>query len=422
MTTYTHVHVVGAGLAGLAAALRLVDAGVAVTLHEASPAAGGRCRSYHDRELGVRLDNGNHLLLSGNQAAWGLLRRVGTADTMRGPGRPLFPFMDLSSGERWTVAPSPGRVPWWVLDRRRRIPGTRLSEYLSLSRLRRAGPDATVAGTLPHGPLYRKLIEPLTISALNTMPEEGSAQLMGAVVAESLSAGGAACVPSFPRDGLSESFIDPAIAALQDRGATLRLGHRITGLGFRDGRLARLDAPDGPVPLGARDAAVLAVPAPVAAGLLPGTAVPDGFEAILNLHFRAEADGGEAGFVGLVGGLCEWAFAKPGVLSVTVSAANRHRTVPQAELLERAWAELCRVFALSGPIPPHRVVTERRATFAATPAQERRRPPARTAVPNLLLAGDWTATNLPATLEGATRSGNTAADLLLNPEPCPARP
>ena len=390
MTRYTHVHVVGAGLAGLAAALHLADAGVAVTLHEAGPAAGGRCRSYFDRELGCRLDNGNHLLLSGNRAVWGMLDRIGSGGTMQGPGRPAFPFMDLGTGERWTVAPSPGRIPWWVLNRKRRVPGTRLSEYLSLASLRRAGPEATVAGALRQGTLYRRLIEPLTISALNTMPDAGSARLMGAVVAETLAAGGAACVPSFPREGLSESFVDPALAALRGRGVTLRLGHRIAGLGLRDGRLTRLDTPGGPVPLGADEAAILAVPAPVAAGLLPGLVVPDAFEAILNLHFRAEA--------------------------------NPYRDVPQAELVERAWAELSRVFTLGGPPPRHRVVTERRATFAATPAQERRRPSARTAAANLLLAGDWTATNLPATLEGATRSGNIAARLLLNPEPCPARP
>ncbi len=125
-----HVHVVGAGLAGLAAALDLAEAGVAVTVHEAGPAAGGRCRSYMDRELGVRLDNGNHLLLSGNAATWRFLDRVGARGTMGGPGRPLFPFVDVSTGERWTVRPNAGRLPWWVLSPRRRVPGTRARDYL----------------------------------------------------------------------------------------------------------------------------------------------------------------------------------------------------------------------------------------------------------------------------------------------------
>ena len=414
ITTPKHVHVVGAGLAGLAAALRLADAGVAVTVYEAGPAAGGRCRSYFDRELGCRLDNGNHLLLSGNRAAQAFLQRVGGQASMAGPGRPLFPFMDLATGERWQVAPNPGRLPWWLLRPDRRVPGARLSEYLGLLRLPRAGADATVSGALPHGTLYRRLLEPLAISALNTMPEAGSARLLGAVVAESLMAGGMACIPSFPREGLSESFIDPAVEALRALGAELCFGHRISGISFDGDLVSGLDSPGGAIALGAEQAVVLAVPPQVATGLLPGLGAPDQFESILNLHFRAEADGGEAGFVGLVGGLSEWAFAKPGVVSVTVSAANRYRGQTPDSLAARAWAECCQAFHLSGPMPPHRVLTERRATFAATPAQDRSRPPPRTRWANLLLAGDWTATNLPATIEGAIRSGNIAAGNLLS--------
>ena len=411
-----HVHVIGAGLAGLATALRLVDAGVAVTLHEAGPAAGGRCRSYFDRELGCRLDNGNHLLLSGNQAVCAFLERIGGQGSMAGPGRPLFPFMDLRSGERWQVAPNPGRLPWWLLRPNRRVPGAGLSEYLSLRRLSRAGPDATVFGALPHGVLYRRLLEPLAISALNTMPEAGSARLLGAVVTESLMAGGGACVPFFPREGLSESFVDPALDALRAKGVALRFGHRIGGLTFQGDRVSGLDVPGGAIPVAKEEAVVLAVPPTVAASLVPGLVAPDQFEAILNLHFRADADGGEAGFIGLVGGLSEWVFAKPGIVSVTVSAANRYRGQAPDSLAECAWAECRRAFHLSGPMPPHRVVTERRATFAATPEQDRRRPGARTRWSNLLLAGDWTATNLPATIEGAIRSGNIAAGNLLSPD------
>jgi hypothetical protein len=146
--------------------------------------------------------------------------------------------------------------------------------------------------------------------------------------------------------------------------------------------------------------------------------VPDAFESILNLHYLAEASPpgavAEAGFVGLVGGFSEWVFVKPGVLSVTVSAANRYQDEAPEVLAARAWPEVCRAVGLPPrPMPPHRVVREKRATFAATPAQDARRPGARTAWTNVALAGDWTATGLPATIEGAIRSGNTAAEILL---------
>jgi squalene-associated FAD-dependent desaturase len=404
-----HAHIVGAGLAGLSAALALADAGWGVSVHEAGPAAGGRCRSYFDRALGCRIDNGNHLLLSGNRAAFAYLDTIGARAGLAMPKTPIFPFMDLASGARWTVRPNAGRVPWWVLAPGRRVPGTRARDYLGLLALRRPSADATVARVLKPGALFDRLLAPLAIAALNTPPEEGSAALLGAVVSETLMRGGGACIPAFPRDGLSECFVNPALDRLRARGASIQLGRRIAGLGIAEGRVTSLGTPDGPIPVPPGHAVVLAVPAPVAADLLPGLIVPDAFQAIVNLHFRVAAAPGVAGFVGLVGGTAEWVFVKRGVVSVTISAANRLADDPAEALATRVWPEVRRALDLPDPMPPWRVVKERRATFAATPAQERRRPGTRTALANLALAGDWTATGLPATIEGAIRSGRAAA-------------
>ena len=408
------VHVVGGGLAGLAAALALAEAGRAVTVYESGPACGGRCRSYFDRELGCRIDNGNHLLLSGNKAAMGFLDRVGARDTLGGPGAPMFPFMDVRTGQRWTVRPSAGRVPWWVLSRSRGVPGARLRDYASLLRLRFAREADTVSGVLPHNALYERLIEPLAVSALNTPADQGSARLMWAVMAETLMQGGASCVPCFPRDGLSESFIDPAVARIGELGGMVLTGHRVSALRIEGGRVVGLGGAQA-VTLPAGDRVVLALPAPVAAGLHPGISAPDEHESIVNLHFKTDAPAGEAGFVGLVGGLAEWVFVKAGVVSVTISAANRLMDRDSAELAEAIWPEVCAAIGIVAPLPPWRVIREKRATFAATPAQHKRRSSATTSLPNLVLAGDWTDTGLPATIEGAIRSGFAAAQLVGSP-------
>ena len=413
-----HIHIIGAGLAGLAAALSCVRAGARVSVYEAGPAAGGRCRSYFDRGLGLRVDNGNHMLLSGNGAAMDYLDQVGARDTLTGPGDAFFPFLDLATGERWSVAPSVGRVPWWVFRPSRRVPGTRLRDYLALRGLRRPAVGDTVESLLSgSGPLYRRLMEPLAIAALNTLPAEGSARLMAAVVAGSLMQGGAACIPSFPRMGLSESFVDPAIAMLRAHNATVQLGRRVGAMRVEDGRVVGLDFPDGPVEIARGAAVVMAVPAWVATDLLPGLSAPDAFEAILNLHYRVDVvragAWGRAGFLGLVGGMAEWIFLKPGVVSITVSAANRFAELSNDDLSARIWPEVRRALDLPEPMPPVRVVREKRATFAASAAQDARRPPARTRLDNLALAGDWTATGLPATIEGAIRSGRAAADIVL---------
>lgn len=415
-------HVVGAGLAGLAAAIALAEAGRRVTLYEAAPQAGGRCRSYDDPTIGCRIDNGNHLLLSGNRAAASYLRTIGAQDTLGGPGEPFFPFVDLADGARWTLRPGRGRLPFWLFSPGRRVPGTRARDYLALLRLARAEVATTMRDALPPGALSERLLAPLAISALNTPLDMASAGLMAAVLRETLLAGGRACVPLFPRTNLAASLIDPALAWLERRGARVRLGQRIAALDCSAERVQHLITPAGPVAVDPADDVVLAVPPWVAGELLPGLRVPDAYEAILNIHFRAEAPGADAairhaGFAALLGGTAEWVFLKPGHISVTVSAANRLVDAPAETIAAMVWPEVAQALAITGEaaavMPPWRVVKERRATFAATPEQALRRPGPRTALVNLALAGDWTDTGLPATIEGAIRSGRAAASLLL---------
>jgi squalene-associated FAD-dependent desaturase len=408
----THTHIIGGGLAGLSAALHLTSAGRPVTIYESSPVCGGRCRSYFDQALGCRIDNGNHLLLSGNSAAMAYLDRIGARDTLGGPGAPVFPFMDVLRGERWTVRPSAGRIPFWLLSKKRRVPGTGPLDYLPLLRLGHARPTDTVVTAFPDGPLYRRLLEPLAIAALNTPTYRGSARLLGAVIDETLAKGGAACIPLFPKIGLSESFVDPAIDMLRAAGAEIRTGYRVAGLTLDGARVRAITGPDGPRLLPAGDQVILATPSAAAASLLPGLMVPDEYQAIVNLHYRLQADPGEAGFIGLTSATAEWVFVKPGVVSVTISAANRLVDRSAEELAETVWPEVQAALGISAPMPQYRVVKEKRATFAATPAQQLRRPSATTVWENCVLAGDWTQTGLPATIEGAIRSGVTAATQL----------
>jgi hypothetical protein len=115
--------------------------------------------------------------------------------------------------------------------------------------------------------------------------------------------------------------------------------------------------------------------------------------------------------IGVINGTTEWIFAFDGRLSVTISSADRLMDVPREQLAQTTWREVSRVAGIAAELPPWQIVRERRATFAATPQENARRPAARTAWSNLFLAGDWTATGLPATLESAVRSGNRAAEL-----------
>jgi len=405
------VHIVGAGVAGLAAAVTLIAEGHRVALYESSQHAGGRCRSFLDPELGCRIDNGNHLLLAGNTAALAYIERIGALDTFERPAEATIPFIDVAGGERWELRPNRGAVPWWLLDPARRVPGTRPSAYLEALKLRRAAQSATVAAVLdPASRLFQRLWRPLAVSALNTGAEDASARLFWRVLAETLGRGGAACRALVPHDGLSESLIDPALAVLRRQGADIRFGARLRAIGFAAGHAVELQFDGGTVALGSPDSVILAVPATAAARLVPGLAVPEDHAPIVNAHFRYAAPADAPLFAGLVGGTAEWVFRKREIVSVTVSAADRLVDEPAETLREVLWRDVAAAYRIpAAPAPPARIVKERRATFRATPAQLERRPSAATRWNNLHLAGDYVDNGLPATIEGAIRSGFAAA-------------
>lgn len=407
------IHIIGAGLAGLATAVRLVEQGVRMIVYEATNQAGGRCRSYHDPVLGITIDNGNHLLLSGNRAALGYLDTIGARDRLTGPSTASFPFIDLATSERWTLRANDGRIPWWIFDRNRRVPGTRARDYLSILHLLQAAPGATIGDVLDcKGQLYDRLIGPLLLAALNTEPPESSASLAAAVIRETLAAGGRSYHPLFARDGLSAAFVEPALRFVEMNGGTVVFGQRLRAFASEADRVTALDFGEVSVPLRPGDAVVLAMPPVVAASLVPGLSTPTEFRAIVNAHFRVNPPAGLTPITGIVNGMAEWLFAFPNRLSVTISSADRLLDTPREELASHIWQEVAEIGGITGPLPPWQIVRERRATFAALPREDAKRPGPHTRWNNLLLAGDWTATGLPATIEGAIRSGNRAAELI----------
>jgi squalene-associated FAD-dependent desaturase len=408
------VHIIGAGISGLAAAVRLANANYRVHVHEATQQAGGRCRSYFDAATNLTIDNGNHLLLSGNRDAVAYAKSIGTEAGLVGPKTAQFPFVDLSTGQRWLLDLGDSRLPLWVLDEARRVPDTGLLDYLALMPLIWAAPGRLVGDTIPcEGTLYQRLVQPLLLAALNVDPPEGSAGLAGAVVRETLLAGGQACRPLIARDGLSAVLVEPAIKLLQDKGASIQFGHELREFAWSASSVGGLKFGEDEAAIAPDDAVVMAVPPRPAASLLPGLKTPIKFRAIVNAHFRFDPPRDMPPILGVVGGLVEWLFAFPQRLSITISNADRLVDRPREELAQAIWRDICQAAGVQGDLPPWQIVRERRATFEATPEQNALRPGAVTAYKNLFLAGDWTDTGLPATIEGSVRSGNRAADLVL---------
>ncbi len=406
----TRVHVIGAGLAGLSAALHLAERGRAVTLYEAAPQAGGRCRSFLDDQLDRVIDNGGHVVMGANRAAMDFLHTTGGIRAMTGIVPASFPFIDLDSGESWAIRPNAGPLPWWVLSPDRRVPRTRARDYLSALRLLCASADAVVANCIDvQSRLAVALWVPLCVAVMNALPETAAARPLGRMLRETFGRGEAACRPWVAANGLSAAFVDPALARLSSLGVSYRAGWRLIGIERAIGQATALRFDAGHVDLAADDLVVLAVPHYAAADLLPGLAVPDGATAIVNAHFRLDRPAvlpGGRPLLGLVNGTAQWLIVHGDIVSVTVSAADALVDRPAAELLPLLWRDVARTLGTADlPMPPARLIKERRATFIASPQNERRRPGPVTAWRNVFLAGDWTDTGIPATIESAIRSG-----------------
>jgi hypothetical protein len=272
-----------------------------------------------------------------------------------------------------------------------------------------------------HPALLRGFVEPLTVAALNTPVAEASSARLGQVLRRLGSADAARLLVA--RDGLGPDLVAPALAALRDAGAVIRLGSRLRALTVAEQRITALHMTEETVMLDPADAVVLALPPWEAARLVPGLRVPERHAPILNLHFARRGDG-PVRFIGVVGGLVQWVLVRPTGVSVTVSAADAESEEDTGALAPRAWAEIRRAaaaFALPGEWPeappPCRAVKERRATprhgVGIAPIAPRM------VMRNAALAGDWTWPGLPATIEAAALSGEAAAKAIAARRPVP---
>ncbi|MDH5749265.1 MAG: FAD-dependent oxidoreductase, partial [Rhodospirillales bacterium] len=305
----------------------------------------------------------------------------------------------------------------WIFNAARRVPESSPWDYFGALKLAWAEPEATVADVFGgNRGLYRRFWEPLAVAVLNTSANEASASLLWPVVREMFGRGESACRPRIARRGLSESFVDPALAYLTGRGSRILFNHRLRAIEYDGDRAMTMDFGAERIPLSPEEHLILALPPAVAKTLVPDLTAPTESRPIVNAHFRLGDESREKvdiSFLGLVGGACHWLFIRDGIASVTVSAADALAERSSDEIAARLWMELGGILGKKADSPPlWRIVKEKRATFAQTPEQVLLRPSSETRWKNLYLAGDWTKTGLPATIEGAIRSGYTAAGLV----------
>jgi squalene-associated FAD-dependent desaturase len=406
------VHIVGAGFSGLAAAVRLsAEPTCEVVVHEGAMQAGGRRRSYLDETANALVDNGNYLLLSGDTSTFAFVDAVGAREQFETLPCSELGFVDMASGQRWSLRPNEGRFPWWLLSAERRAPNSRLLDYWSIVRMLRARPAAALGDVIEcTGPMYERVWRPLLLAALNTDPKVASAALAAAPLRELLAHGGRGAHVYLPRNGLSRALIEPALRCIRRRGSQPRFGRRLQAIEIEEGRVDRLEFEHDSVRLGPRDSVVLAVPAHAARTLLPTLTTPQTFNATLTAHFAIAPPARQPRVLGVINGTINWIFAWPDRVSATINCANNLVDAPREQLASEIWREVAALTGHSDALPSWRIVRQRRATFSATAEEAARRPTTETPWNNLFLAGAYVQNGRPAAgLESTIRSGQSAA-------------
>ncbi|HEV8210223.1 MAG TPA: hydroxysqualene dehydroxylase HpnE [Vicinamibacterales bacterium] len=442
------VIVIGAGFAGLSAAVRLTRRGARVLVLEARSRLGGRATAFADRDTGELVDNGQHILMGCYTETLAFLRDIGAQDNVRLDPQLAVTMIDRA-GRRTRLScpalPAPlhlvaGILEWEALSWRDRLsvlgmatPLKNARRELEGSAVKAASPDETVENWLIRNgqtPRLRELLwDPLALAALNQPPQQAAAPLFSRVLAEMFSDDPRAAAIALPTRPLHLMYAEPAREYIESHGGAVRTGAVSTIVLSADGgavagvriggdtvqanqiissvpwfALAELFDEAPPALHGVLDRARRMISSPIVT---------------VNLWFDRRVL--DLPFVGLPGRAMQWVFDKSLILgedsshvSLVSSGAAEILGETNIELVHRAHQELLDALpdVRAAKLVQATVIREPRATFSLAPGQPAR-PSTETGLQGFLLAGDWTATGLPATIEGAVRSGNRAADLCI---------
>lgn len=447
--THFDVVILGAGVAGLTAAVHLANAGLKPLVLEAAKTPGGRARSQFDPTLNEEVDNGPHLLLGTYQHTLELLSLLGTRHLLLEEKNVVFSFWNRMLGWHQLACPD-WPAPWHLLAGISRFPAFSVKDWLATLRigihlledhepLEKLSVTQWLQSHQQTEALFQRLWQPLCLATLNEPPASANAALFATVLKRLFLSNRQAARPLLPTTPLSQLLALPAQRFIHAAGGEVRCGCRVKGLEMTDAGIQSIHTQHGT--LHKPKAVIAALPYYILTRLLPEwttkTAISQLQSApIVSVHLNYPQPINLPNFmIGLPHETSQWIIdrgkiqhyattqtadkgandsgptSSGGKFSAVLSAAYRERTWSQEQLISTVHQDLLRIMPQLAHLTPSaaRVFKEHRATFATWPETSQYRPTTQTPWHNFYLAGDWTRTGLPATLEGAALSGVQAA-------------
>lgn len=401
-------------MSGLSAACFLSN-DFKVHLYEASGHAGGRCRSFFDSKLETEIDNGNHIVLSANSHFLEMCRLINSYGTLNFFGA-VYNFFDFESKEKWNINIGENKFPFWIFNKEKRIPKTKLLDYLSILNLLFCNENDTVEKILKKNSLYNYFWEPLTLGILNTQCEHASAMLLKNVIKETFLKGGKYSGIYQPKKSWNNTLIEPMLKFLKKQKIFPKYHSLLKEININKNKITDLNFKNKAIKIGKNDYVIFAVPPNNLNKFFPSMNLPDQFNTIINVHFKIDRKQfkNKPKVLGILNSISHWVFLKKDHCSVTLSASNKLIEIPKSDLIQKIWCEISQSLNFCNmDIPPYRLIIEKKATYNQSPENNLLIRKLEPSPDNAFFVGDWTEFNFPCSIESSIISARRIKEKLI---------